>query len=332
MIAQNNVANIMDENTMQIGMYLSTLNMVRTFVDRFKPNKIVFALDGPQAGERRRKLYSGYKAGRRVKAKTSSIIIKEGEEEDDYTKYTSQGSFTFQLERIYNFMKFLPITVVVVPYCEGDDLIAHLVVKNKDEYDCIIVSGDHDYCQLVDENVKLYDWRKKKLYTEETFLEEFKVITQNYIYMKILLGDKSDEIKGVKGVGKETFPIFHPVLNNKLNIYENVTEFINEAKNIDVNLLDTREKNVLKKMWSEENIEYMFLLYQIMKLGDNCLKLHHVTMLDAQVSEQESKGLQKLNASLMMRKHLFNKLYNGFDNDKWLQPFVFVKPNMKLKV
>lgn len=330
MIAQNSVANILDSNTMQVGMYLSTCNMIRTFVDKFKPNKIIFAMDGPQAGERRRKLYSGYKAGRRVKAKTSSIILKEGEEEDDYTKYTSQGSFTFQMERIFNFLKTLPVSIVIVPYCEGDDLIAYLALKNKEQYECIIVSGDKDYCQLIQPGINVYNWREKLFYDEAKFREIFKILPQNYIFMKVLLGDSSDEVKGVKGIGKKTFPYFEEMLSAK--VYDNVGEFVEATKEMNLDAVDTRSRNAIKNIWLEDAVENMFLLYQVMKLDENCLKLHHIETLRQQIEEQEIKVFSRMSATIMATKHTFNKLYNGFNIDKWLQPFVFVKTTLKTKL
>jgi len=42
--------------------------------------------------------------------------------------------------------------------------------------------------------------------------------------------------------------------------------------------------------------------------------------------------LSKISANSAMTRNHFNKLYNGFNNDKWLRPFVFVTPNVKIKV
>lgn len=330
MIQQNSVANIVDQNTMQIGMYLSTMNMIRTFVDKFKPQKVVFAMDGPNAGERRRKLYSGYKAGRGVKAKTSSIILKEGDEPDDYTKYTSQGAFTFQMERIYNFIKNLPVAMAIVPYLEGDDIISYLAINNKDEFDVIVASGDKDYFQLIQDGISVYNCRYKKLYDRQEFQNEFRILPENYIYMKILLGDSSDEVKGVHGIGKKSFPYFEPILMAKP--YANVTEFVEAVKSMDLEQIDTRTRNAIKNIWAEETVETMFLLYQVMKLDQDCLKLHHIEILKQQIEEQEQKRLSKIMATVTMNKHCFNKLYNGFNSEKWLQPFLFVNSKNNIRV
>lgn len=325
-IGMNAKMNILDSNSNPIGMYLGTLNIIRTCVDKLKPNKLVLAFDGPEAGERRRKIYPGYKAGRRVKAKTSSITIQE--DDDEETKFTSSDAFTNQLVKIYEFCKYLPVTTVMVPYCEGDDIIAYLALKNQDNFDVTIVSGDKDYCQLINENIKVYNWREKTLYNETIFFEKFGITSMNYIYMKILLGDSSDEVKGIKGIGKATFPIFHKVLNEA--VYDNVSEFVAASKTIETAELKTREKNALKNLFLEETVEEMFLLFQVMKLDENCLKLQHITTLRQQIDEQEGKQLARIMAYAVMKKTGFGKLYNGFNPDTWLHPFGFIRGKEKI--
>lgn len=326
-IGMNATTNIVDGNSEQIGMYLGTLNMIRTCVDKLKPNKIVLAFDGPEAGERRRKIYPGYKAGRRVKAKTSTVTIQE--DDDEQTKFTSSDAFTNQLIKIYDFCKLLPVSTVMVPYCEGDDLIAYLAEKNKEVFDVNIVSSDKDYCQLIQPTIKVYNWREKTLYTEEIFFNKFNISSRNYIYMKILLGDSSDEVKGVKGIGKSTFPIFHNMLNEA--VYDNVGEFVEGVKTIDTAELKTREKNALKNLFLEETVKEMFLLFQVMKLDENCLKLQHITMLREQIDQQEGKVLGRMMAYVEMKRNSFGKLYPSFNPEKWIQPFAFVRGQDKIQ-
>lgn len=333
MIGMNSVSNIMDSNTMPIGMYLSTVNQIKILVDKFKPSKVIFAMDGPNAGHRRRAMYAGYKAGRRVKAKKSSIYIQEAD--DEYQKYTSQGSFTFQLEHIYNFLKHLPVTTVIVPYCEGDDLIAYLTLKNKDDYECIIVSGDKDYCQLIQPGVTVYDWRKKIWFDEEQFLEMYKILPSNYIFMKILLGDSSDEIKGVKGIGKKGFTVFHEHLSDKKRIFESVKDFVSYTKEMSMDNIPTRTQNAIKNMWTDESMENLLLLWKLMKLDENCLKLHHVNMLREQIEQQQNKKLSFISLSILMAKHEFNRLYKhrmNFNVSDWMKPFYSLNSNIKLNV
>jgi len=151
--------------------------------------------------------------------------------------------------------------------------------------------------------------------------------------MKMLLGDKSDEIKGSKGIGKKTFEVFYEHLSKKELMFENAGAFITYVRNMNLEALPTRERNVIKKIYTEEDMtEHLLLVYRIMKLDEDVLQLHHVSSLRAQVEEQNGKGLSKISANIAMTRNHFNKLYNGFNNDKWLRPFVFVTPNVKIKV
>jgi 5'-3' exonuclease len=323
MIAMNAVTHIVDHNTFPIGMYLGVLNQLRTFVDRFKPTKVVLAFDGPDAGERRRKVYPEYKGGRRVKARESKVQIMEGE---DNIAYGVEGAFQNQFIKIFEFLKLLPVTTVMVPYSEADDVIAYLALKNKDERECIIISNDKDYLQLVQEGIMVYRWKVKKLYDVKAFAAEFKIPSANYIFKKIMLGDTGDKVPGVKGVGDKTFTKLEEPLSN--NVLTNMSEFTTMLESMDYSELNTRETNAFKNCLEQK--DKMDLAYSIMKLDENCMLEEQRDILKLQIDEQENKGFSRLSCKIKMQKNFFNKLYPGFNDDKWLQPFVFVKAGIKI--
>ena len=94
---------------------------------------------------------------------------------------------------------------------EADDVIGTVgrICSNND-WECVIVTGDRDSLQLIDENVhvKLVISRPGQttatLYTREKFQEEYGFQPKNLIDLKALMGDSSDNIPGVKGVGEKT--------------------------------------------------------------------------------------------------------------------------------
>ena len=321
----NNAVNLglVDQNTFPINMLLGTLNTVRTLVDRFKPSKVVFVLDGPDAGERRRRVYPEYKGGRRIKARESKVQIMEGEEN---IAYGVEGAFQNQFIKIYEFLKLLPVTTIMIPYCEADDAISYLALKNKDEKECIVVSNDKDYLQLIQEGIMVYRWKVKKLYDSKTFLDEFKIPTENYIYQKIMLGDVGDKVPGVTGVGEKTFKKLEKPLTEK--ICKDMSEFITMLETMDYSECNTKETNAFKKALTQT--EKMNLAYSIMKLDESCMIKEQIEILEMQINEQENKGFSRLSCKLKMQKNCFNKLYNGFNDDKWLQPFMFLKSGVKI--
>jgi len=327
MIAQNAVANIVDYNSNPIGMYLTTLNQIRNFINLYKPTRVFFILDGPNAGERRRKIHPDYKNKRRVTGRKSSIIFKDEESDEDTISYEVEGAFEYQFAKIYEFLQKLPITVCIIPYCEADEVIAYIAKKNKKEFDSIIVSTDQDYLQLIDENIYVYSWKKKVLYGIENFKESYEITPINYIYRKIILGDKRDNIKGTKEQGKKTIgektfkEIFSSLKENDLN---EIGDFFNYIDNYDLNAIPKKHHKHIEFL--KENKKELLKNFHLMKLDEDYLKLQHINLLREQVIEQQKKILSKFTVKMLMKKESFNKLSNGnFNPDYWLQPFVFLK-------
>jgi len=327
LIATNAVSYMTDGNSNPCGMYIISLNLIRTFIEKFKPIKVFFVLDGPEAGQRRRELYPNYKNKRRVTERESKVQIMEG---DDNMVYGVEGAFQNQMIKIYEFLKLLPITVVSIPFAEADDVISYLSLKNKEEFENIIISNDRDYLQLIQEGIQVYRWKMKKLYTEKDFIEEHIILPSNYIYKKILLGDTSDVIEGIKGIGKKTFDNFASQLSQ--NTFENIDVFFEHFKVYDFTGYKTREKNAFQTAFKEENKNTMQILYDLMKLDEKCMTEEQIGLLKEQIEEQYPKVYSRFVARAKLLKDVFSKLYNGFDEDKWLQPFVFVKNNTKVNV
>ncbi len=85
---------------------------------------------------------------------------------------------------------------------EADDLIASLVIKYKDEFDeIVIVTSDKDLMQMVDDNIFVYDEMKDIVYDSEKIFEKFGVYPVQIVDYLSLIGDASDNVPGVKGIG-----------------------------------------------------------------------------------------------------------------------------------
>ena len=82
---------------------------------------------------------------------------------------------------------------------EADDIISWLSKKKCDR--STIVSVDKDMLQLVDSNVQYYNPVKKKTITVNNFEEETGIAVEHFVNYKSILGDKSDNIKGIEGYG-----------------------------------------------------------------------------------------------------------------------------------
>ena len=118
---------------------------------------------------------------------------------------------------IIEYLKTLPVKTVSIDKVEADDIIAHLcTVVPKDPKDKVfIVSSDKDFIQLVNENVIVYRPMEKEYYTEDTVREKFNMSPSNFIIYKTLMGDNSDKVKGVKGLGEKKLQKLFPELREK---------------------------------------------------------------------------------------------------------------------
>lgn len=129
---------------------------------------------------------------------------------------------------------------------EADDIIGTMAKR----HDCetIIYTGDKDSFQLVDEKVSVYFTRRGisdiDPYTGENFKEKFGINPINLIDLKALMGDSSDNIPGVKGVGEKTAVTLIQNYENIDNLYNNIEAITGKLKD---KLIDGKDSAYLSK-------------------------------------------------------------------------------------
>jgi DNA polymerase I len=121
---------------------------------------------------------------------------------------------------------------------EADDIIGYLANKfqaHEDTQKVTIMSADKDFLQLVSDKVHCYSPTKKKVYQPKDVLEEFGVSSYNFLNYKILMGDSSDNIPGITGLGPvKLVKLFPELLGENLvtldSMIEKSAELVNENK------------------------------------------------------------------------------------------------------
>ena len=163
----------------------------------FDPTRVVVVWDGKGGSGNRQNIDPNYKAQRATARITHWGLYDTREQE--------QEALIGQLFRTKDYLECLPLHQIVMEKLEADDIIAYLA-KNASASNkkVTIVSSDKDFFQLIDKNIEIYAPVKKKTFTFENALEEIKVLPQNYNIVKALLGDNSDNLPGVKGLGIKT--------------------------------------------------------------------------------------------------------------------------------
>lgn len=163
----------------------------------FDPTRVVIVWDGKGGSGNRQNIDPNYKAQRATSRITHWGLYDTREEE--------QEALIGQLFRTQDYLECLPIQQIVIEKLEADDIIAYLAKRASGAGKKVtIVSSDKDFYQLIDNNIEIYAPVKKKTFDINNIKEEIGVLPQNYNIVKALLGDNSDNLPGVKGLGIKT--------------------------------------------------------------------------------------------------------------------------------
>jgi 5'-3' exonuclease len=168
-----------------------------------------------------------------------------------------------QVKRINEYLEILPVKNINVPYVEADDIIAEICNTNEDQ--CIIYSTDADYKQLISDRVACYNPMAKQLTTRARFIEKYGFIPENFIFYKMITGDASDGLPGVKGIGPKTFLKLYP--NASENIIESTNDLLNHSS-LAINSPNTSVAMKNKHKVILENSELLQTNWTMMQLQD----------------------------------------------------------------
>ncbi|MBW1686016.1 MAG: DNA polymerase I [Deltaproteobacteria bacterium] len=154
------------------------VNMLAKVLREEEPDAVIVVFDA-RGKTFRHELYAGYKAGR------------DAQPED----------LSAQFPLVRELIEAHRIPIVEVPEFEADDVIATLVERAPAQAQVAIVSTDKDLMQLVSERVTLLDGVKDRRYGPAEVEERFGVAPERILDLRALVGDPSDNIPGVKGIG-----------------------------------------------------------------------------------------------------------------------------------
>ena len=205
--------NMVNPDGIHIGGLGGFFRSLGAMIRQTNPTSVYVVFDGAGSTASRKNLHSEYKQDRDIRRITNWDAFDNLEEEHD--------SKVDQIVRIIQYLKMLPVKTTVIDKVEADDIIAVLAEKlvAKCNSTCFIVSSDKDFVQLVTDKIILYRPMEKEYYTPKVVKEKFGVLSENFIVYKTLLGDNSDKIPGVKGLGvKGIFKKFPELVDQKLTL------------------------------------------------------------------------------------------------------------------
>ena len=185
----------------------------------------------------------------------------------------SELSEQFPLAR--RLLEAMNITVLETDGYEADDIIGTFAVHAPKEAEIIIVTGDKDELQLLDERVKVYFTKRGisdiKTYDVAAFAEDYEGLEpKQLIDLKGLMGDSSDNIPGVPGVGPKTALKLIGEYGSVENVLENIDQI--SGKSLKEKLADNKEAALLSKklatIFTEVPVELELDKYELKAMSD----------------------------------------------------------------
>ena len=196
----------LSDNGDHVGGVSGFLSSLGYAIKLLRPTRVVVVFDGKGGSQRRRDIYPEYKNNRKM-----SVRVNRAYEEMSDPK-TEQDAMIDQMVKLIDFLRSLPVSVISIDYIEADDAIAYIATQMYPQAKITIMSGDKDFYQLINERVCVWSPIKKKIFGVQDVINEYGVHPTNFVYYRILEGDSSDNIDGVKGVGLKTAIKCFPML------------------------------------------------------------------------------------------------------------------------
>ena len=215
-----------------------------------KPTRVIIVFDGVGGSLRRRAIYPEYKERRKVVVRVNRAY------EDMSDPDLEKKEMLAQMGKLVEFLRSLPVSVISIDHIEADDVIGYLATDMFPKSKITIMSGDRDFLQLVNDRVCIWSPIKKKIYGVQDVIEQYGVHPTNFVYYRILEGDKSDNINSIRGIALKTaLKMFPMLVDAKEYSVEEMLRF-------------SRDKMNEKKAYANilENVGIVTRNYQLMQL------------------------------------------------------------------
>jgi 5'-3' exonuclease len=295
-----------------IGGIFHFLNTLRLSFENYHLDKIVVFWDGEEGSRTRKQIYHHYKEKRKERLKTEQEI----------------SSYNYQRNRIKQYLEEVYVRQGEYPFCETDDCIAYYVQNSPNEKK-IIFSSDGDLTQLVSKDTQLYNPSHHKLYKpKDTFVYDHEeILIENIKLVKMLCGDPSDDIAGIRNMGVKTLiELFPEIVTQPLTL-----DYIRYKSNF---LFEQdKEKKVIQNLitgvtkYGVFGDEFFEINSTIVSLDNPLLTDEAKENIKALINDSlDTEGRSYKNTmKMMMEDGIFNALPKS--DDAWIK---FLNPFLRL--
>lgn len=293
-----------NDNGEHVGGVYGTLNSLQSQIKKHNPDIVSVVWEGKGSSERRRRTLKEYKEGRKFRGLNRHF---------EYSQEDESESFARQLQLLKECLDLLPVYQPAVQYLEADDQIAYSCRTFFKDEAKVIVSTDRDFFQLVDNNTSVYRPVKTKenpkgeMVDMNYMVEKEDVFPPNYALLKAIVGDKSDNINGISGVGEKSVKRDFPLLSTNEDMdVDNVLEYASNQKN----------KKYQKYIDNESLLRRNYKIVQLLDVDVN------IQSIQALEKSYENKDL-KFN-SYQLRLKLLSEDISPSNIDNWISSFMSV--------
>jgi 5'-3' exonuclease len=209
----------MSANGQPVGGSKGFLKILNKLVREIKPDKVVVVWDGEGGSKKRKSINKNYKAGR-TPAAPRAARMRLNRTVRTMTEEEEASNKLWQLSRVLEYLNCTPVIQLLEPSVEADDIIAAVVQHpSHQEWQKVIVSSDKDFFQLLDDKTLLYRPTQKEILNKKIVLEKYGVHPSNFALARAMVGDTSDNLPGLKGVGLGTVAKRFPFLSEEKSYF-----------------------------------------------------------------------------------------------------------------
>lgn len=145
-----------------------------------------------------------------------------------------------QIDAIKDFFDLIGLKEISMAGYEADDVLGTLAVRYQNDFEVVIVTGDKDYAQLVNDQISLFDPKNDKFYFTQDVIDKYELSPDQFIDYLALVGDSADNIPGAKGIGPKTAVNLLKTYHDVKNLYQHIDEI--SSKSVKEKLIESQEQ------------------------------------------------------------------------------------------
>ena len=222
-----------------IGGIKGTLKILQKLVRETSPDEVVLCWDGAGGSQRRKTVNKNYKEGRKP-VRLNRNIRNMSQEDEIKNK-------VWQQLRLVEILNETPFVQLMFDGIEADDVISYVVQNSRYAgWQKIMVSSDKDFFQLLDDETVLYRPIQKEVLNKNSVTEKYGIHPNNMALARAVVGDKSDNLEGVRGIGLPTvakrFPFLSEAKSYVVNDLVEYSETVPSSAKAYKNLVEEQNK------------------------------------------------------------------------------------------